>query len=492
MALSSRRNTMANLLKKEADASSSQPSLFFVGRNKIKALKAKKDANVEAIVDECLQAFEEAFGPHDLESEIAWSLSEKDVNATKFDVILIESGLGNFSNCAYYPNECLKASAGVFEGKKIYANHPSQSEENDRPERSVKDILGHFENVRYQETNGRGVLRATLVVTPGESLDWAKQQFLHAIKFKESHPDQEFIGLSINAEGDFEERDIEHIIATAPPDCIPKLMTAKEKGIYQVNYVQKIENATSCDLVTEAGAGGKILKLLEEDLKMSKKIVKEADDASKDKDLMTKMVKKHMGDEVDEATMEAVGKTSAAYEAIGMDKEAAVRCASAHHTVEGFKAKKEAMDKADKEKEAAAKKDAGGDDGDADDKKDKKESEVIEQDATKKLQETEVVKLQGRIAALETENRTFKLNKLVEKTLAESKLPRSATDLFRKQIVDVKTESEFTKLFAAFKEGFGAKVVSDEDENPFVISVEKLDLSESEQGDIDLSDCIEN
>ena len=44
---------------------------------------------------------------------------------------------------------------------------------------------------------------------------------------------------------------------------LAKLAEAKENGIESVKVVRKIKSAVSCDLVTEAGAGGKILNFIE-------------------------------------------------------------------------------------------------------------------------------------------------------------------------------------------------------------------------------------
>src|SRR5690606_38363497 len=99
--------------------------------------------------------------------------SEKDL-PTKFEVVLLQEGLGNSSDGNYYSKEALESSVPIFEGKKCYANHPSKIEDEARPERDVKDIIGHFENIRVEEDSkdGRAMLKGDLIILPGSSYDW--------------------------------------------------------------------------------------------------------------------------------------------------------------------------------------------------------------------------------------------------------------------------------------------------------------------------------
>ena len=62
----------------------------------------------------------------------------------------------------------------MFEGKKCYANHPSLSDEQNRPERDVREIIGHFENVGYQESDdGQGMIVADCLLMPDKDYEWA-------------------------------------------------------------------------------------------------------------------------------------------------------------------------------------------------------------------------------------------------------------------------------------------------------------------------------
>lgn len=194
---------------------------------------------------------------------------EKDTNIlgpSKFEVILIQEGMGNLKDAFYYSRECLEKSVAIFEGKKIYADHPSAIDEQVRPERSVKEIIGHFEKIRLTEgPEGQAQLRADCILLPDSSFEWARALFRHSIDYAKQYPDKDFVGLSINASGDAEEVALEDLRKTidVPKYAEPKLDKAANEGITNVRLVKSITEATSVDLVTEAGAGGRIVTILE-------------------------------------------------------------------------------------------------------------------------------------------------------------------------------------------------------------------------------------
>jgi hypothetical protein len=128
----------------------------------------------------------------------------------------------------YYPAEVLKRDGpkAFPAGTHIYFDHPSGSEELDRPERSVLDIAGYLlDDAAFEETaEGRGL--------------FSRIQFTEKAKpvAKELH---EVIGLSIRAAGQIEE-------------------TASGQRI-----VRSIEQGLSVDVVTRAGAGGRLVTMTE-------------------------------------------------------------------------------------------------------------------------------------------------------------------------------------------------------------------------------------
>lgn len=201
--------------------------------------------------------------------------NRKDVDPGKYGLVfksvLLQEGLGNLTDCYYYTKEALQSAVPLFEGKKIYANHPDKMQEQIRPERDVRDILGHFENVQLEsDKDGRASLVADLVILPEESFDWARGLMKHSVSYAQKFPDKEFVGLSINASGDSEETKLDDYVSSneIPESCLMKIQQAKEKGIETIKPVTVMESAISCDLVTEAGAGGAILKLMEQDKKI--------------------------------------------------------------------------------------------------------------------------------------------------------------------------------------------------------------------------------
>ncbi len=183
--------------------------------------------------------------------------------ANKFRVVLIQEGMGNSNDAYYYTREALESAISVFNGLKIMADHPSLDEEETRPERSTRDILGHYENLSVdQDEAGQAALYADVDILPSADTEWARARMVRAIENSEKFPDRDFVGLSINASGPSQETPIADVIEMAPDGAKQKLIDAQESGIETVKVVSKINRAVSCDLVTEAGAGGKILNII--------------------------------------------------------------------------------------------------------------------------------------------------------------------------------------------------------------------------------------
>jgi len=194
---------------------------------------------------------------------------QPDPDGSRFRVILIREGMGNLGDRYYYSRDAITNAAPIFEGKKIFADHPKASDEEDQPERSVRDILGHFEDCEPQiddsEGDGRMGIEADVVILPGKQYDWARSLMQHALEYSQKYPDAEFIGLSINASGDAQEMSLEDLESEVeiPAGAQAKIDKAKAAGVTTVKYVTEISDAVSCDLVTNPGAGGKVKALLE-------------------------------------------------------------------------------------------------------------------------------------------------------------------------------------------------------------------------------------
>jgi hypothetical protein len=168
----------------------------------------------------------------------------------KADVVLIDEGLGNRVNMNYYGPEAIDGAPIVFEGAPCFTDHPSESEAEDRPERSVWHKAGYFTNVRVESVNGKKAAKATITLDETEAGEMVLEKIKAAVKFKEDNPaaDHEYVGLSINAQGETEKRD----------------MTVEGEKL-SVNYVTNFvkDPFTSVDIVTTPARGGRFLALLE-------------------------------------------------------------------------------------------------------------------------------------------------------------------------------------------------------------------------------------
>ena len=190
--------------------------------------------------------------------------SDTQSGPSRYQVTLICEGLGNLGDGFYYTANALQAGAPKFEGQKCFANHPSSVEEQVLPERSVRDIIGHFENVQCVQNGDHAEIQGQLVVMGGPDYAWVQSQLDHALDFSQKYTDKDFVGLSINAGGQAQPMDVQQFLAsnTIPASCMPKIESAMAEGLKQVKVVDQITEAISCDLVTQAGAGGRIIQKL--------------------------------------------------------------------------------------------------------------------------------------------------------------------------------------------------------------------------------------
>ena len=138
-------------------------------------------------------------------------------------ITVIKPGL-NASKERYYPPEVLARDYKVFEGVKMYADHPTEHDEVQRPERSIRDWVATLKNVKIG--NDGAVVGEAVVVEP-----WMQER-LTALRDKNMLAD---MGVSINAIGTGSKGDIEG---------------------NKTNIIERIVRARSVDFVTEAGAGG--------------------------------------------------------------------------------------------------------------------------------------------------------------------------------------------------------------------------------------------
>jgi hypothetical protein len=448
---------------------------------------------------------------------------------SKFQVVLIQEGLGNLKDCFFYTKQALESSPSLFEGKKCFVDHPTTIEENTRPERSTRDILGHFENVKYQEgSDGRGMLVADLVTLTDPSFGWAQSVLKNSLEYSNKFPDSEFVGLSINASGEANEVSLQEFMssqANIPPSVMPKIQKAQEEGIDQIRVVNQLKDAVSVDLVTEAGAGGKILQMIEMEKRPMKKEMEKCEkkemekkemekkesqeeptpadkkdgdpsdgatedhaDADQDKALFAKMIKQYLGDDhADNAEAMEMGKH--AYEhhtSEGMEHEAAYEAAGKHLQTAMAIGKK--MSQHEKETTESTEKNE-----EATEKSEEAQSLPPGLDGKKKMEskrnfERELIKANGDIAKLREDLKKYEMRDYLDKKLSESKKPVQATKKFREALGAPRSKEHIDSAYKIFMAAYEAG--SEGSTDSYYAFTEKTQIKESEKSSGSYSDCL--
>jgi hypothetical protein len=183
---------------------------------------------------------------------------EADLNSTSPNakVILLAEGPGNKAHNHYYGADLLEKSvaAGLFEGKPSFLNHPTRLEMQHQPERSVDRLAGWFSETHIEK---RPVTEAGLPGMPigyqrsfvvgklnaesGNALSMGKLR--EAANYQKTYPDKPgYVGWSILGGG-----------------------TTKPKTIegHEFSNVESFTDIDSIDMVTKAGAGGRLISLME-------------------------------------------------------------------------------------------------------------------------------------------------------------------------------------------------------------------------------------
>ncbi len=150
-------------------------------------------------------------------------LTEAKFDKGRATVIVIKPGF-NATEDRYYPMEMLKRDYKIFEGQKMYADHPTEEEDKNRPERSIKDWVATLSEVTCDESG--------VVTGVAEILEPWLMQKLASLRDKEMLSE---MGVSINAVGSATKGTID----------------GKETLV-----IEKLVAARSVDFVTEPGAGG--------------------------------------------------------------------------------------------------------------------------------------------------------------------------------------------------------------------------------------------
>jgi hypothetical protein len=163
-----------------------------------------------------------------------------DVDKRKVQVIIMSEGLGNKRDMHYYSKDCIRNAAPLFEGARAFVDHPTETEEITRPERTLRDLIGYYSDVAPSEDGTQ--LLGTLCL---EDTDAGQQWFdkiKSAIDYSQRYPDKVYFAISINADGKTHQED--------------------QNG-ETVNIVDAITGVDSADLVTRPALQTKFVKIMQ-------------------------------------------------------------------------------------------------------------------------------------------------------------------------------------------------------------------------------------
>lgn len=144
-----------------------------------------------------------------------------------YRVTLLQAGVSKNRN--FWSQKLLESTYRMYEGTRAFADHPTRSEAAERPERSVRDIIGWYEGARYHSSVSGGRITANLHLMEGPVADIIKQA--HAMG------KSDLVQLSVNVSGKRQPRIVNGVM---------------------VREVTEIHRVQSVDAVTEASAGGSI------------------------------------------------------------------------------------------------------------------------------------------------------------------------------------------------------------------------------------------
>jgi len=150
-----------------------------------------------------------------------------DAEGRLWKVCLIQPGVS--LNGVRYGREVLEVAAPLFEGVKAYSDHATKREMQERPERSVRDIVGWFDGVQVTESGLMGRFHVC------DNVRWLRELLLDCYTY--GRPD--LIGFSI--------------------DAVAEGHQAPDGRTFIVDRLLKVR---SVDVVTEPAAGGRIVDLV--------------------------------------------------------------------------------------------------------------------------------------------------------------------------------------------------------------------------------------
>ena len=164
-------------------------------------------------------------------------------------VVLIREGLAKSGR--YFTRRAVEDVARLAEGARAFADHPTPSEDRERPARSIRDVVGFYRNAQTAEAeddSGASRLNAEATLRVFEHAGWLRSMAREVLT--DGGISGEVMGLSIDA------------VAVVKPGR-PAGM-AKE-----VPVVEEIVELRSVDVVTRASAGGAFVGVKESEGEVS-------------------------------------------------------------------------------------------------------------------------------------------------------------------------------------------------------------------------------
>ncbi len=154
-------------------------------------------------------------------------LTEAKIDKGRATVIVIKPGF-NADKSRYYPAEMLKRDFHVFEGMKMYADHPTEAEDESLPERSIKSS-GWVASLKDVTCDENGVVTGVADIIE----DWLMKKLAN-LRDKSMLSE---MGVSINAAGRASKSTIDGV---------------------ETLVIEQLTACRSVDFVTEPGAGGAV------------------------------------------------------------------------------------------------------------------------------------------------------------------------------------------------------------------------------------------
>lgn len=164
----------------------------------------------------------------------------QDSDKRKIQVIIMSEGLGNKRDMHYYSKDCIRSAAPLFEGSRCFVDHPTETEEITRPERTLRDLVGYYTDVAPSEDGSQ--LLGTLNLEDTEAGQQWFDKIKSAIDYGQRYPDKVYFAISINADGKTHE---------------------EERDGEKINVVDAITGVDSADLVTRPALQTKFVKIMQ-------------------------------------------------------------------------------------------------------------------------------------------------------------------------------------------------------------------------------------